>query len=341
MASIFSGFAKAQTPEEGNFSLQVSPSPILQVVKPGESKTVELNIRNNGNQKEELKMGLREFSVDENDGEIKLKESSPKDVENWVTFANPTFEVEAGTVYVQKITFNTPATAGFSYNFTVTVNRAKAQAPAPGQRAIEGTVAIFTLITVDRPGATRSFAVTEFTSERRLYEYLPAKFSARIRNTGNTIVQPFGNIFIQRSDSSSEPVSVIPLNSTGSYVLPNSSRVLKSEWDGGFPVFVTKQVAANAEPETRLVWDWGKAQNFRIGRYTAKMVAVYNDGQRDVPITTSVTFWVVPWKMLLVVFVILGLLIVGLTSIGRNLVRMAKPKKKHEHHTKESKDSED
>lgn len=322
--------AQAQNPDS-NFSLQVSPSPIIQVVKPGVSQTTELNIRNNGNQTEELKMGLRDFDIDEQTGEVKLKDSPPKEVVNWVTFANPTFTVESGGVFVQKITFNTPVSAGFSYSFAITVSRAKAAAPQPGQRVIEGSVAVFSLLTVDRPGAVRKFDVIEFRSEHRLYEYLPANFTLKLKNTGNVIVQPFGNVYIQRSANSSEPISVLPVNPNGSYILPGVSRSLPITWTDGFPVYVSKQEAANVEAKKHLVWDWSKAQNFRVGRYTAKVVAIYNDGQRDVPIMTSVSFWIIPWKALLIIVGILALLIIGISSTGRKLLTATRRKKHHEH----------
>jgi ABC-type glycerol-3-phosphate transport system permease component len=35
----------------------------------------------------------------------------------------------------------------------------------------------------------------------------------------------------------------------------------------------------------------------RFGKYTAKMLLVFDDGARDVPIEGVVSFWVIPWRL--------------------------------------------
>ena len=53
------------------------------------------------------------------------------------------------------------------------------------------------------------------------------------------------------------------------------------------------------------------ASKLRFGRYWAKVVVVYNNGQSDIPTTAMVSFWVVPWK-----FIGIGLLILILVMVG-------------------------
>jgi ABC-type glycerol-3-phosphate transport system permease component len=53
-----------------------------------------------------------------------------------------------------------------------------------------------------------------------------------------------------------------------------------------------------------LTWDWQNTAKLRYGKYTAKMLLVYDDGTRDIPIEGSVSFWVVPWRMILFVIVV-------------------------------------
>jgi hypothetical protein len=86
------------------------------------------------------------------------------------------------------------------------------------------------------------------------------------------------------------------------------------------------------------VWDWGKAQNFRFGKYTAKAIVVYNDGQRDIPIEAAIEFWVIPWKLLLAVLIIAALLVVGVVTILKKTVLLSKKsnKKKHDDQPKKT-----
>jgi hypothetical protein len=316
------GRAVAQDTPETPFSVQVTPSPLVAQVRVGETRTLELRIRNNGAGSENLKVGMRAFKALE-DGNVQLLEESPREIAGWVTFSQPTFTLRSGEWFTENIKITPPKDAGFSYSFAITIGRATQGSPAPGTQQVVGSVAVFALINIDRPGATRAFTVDEFKSEKRSYEFLPANFSLRLRNSGNTIVQPQGNIFIQRS-SGGQPISVLPLNPNGSFLLPGTSRELSSAWTEGFPSYQDVKTADNAPSTRKLVWDWSKGQDFRFGKYVAKVVAVYNDGQRDVPIVTEVSFWVIPWKLLLLAGAILALLLVGVWVIVRRLIKVGR-----------------
>lgn len=312
----------AAPPPNTPFSLEVTPSPIVETVKPTERKTVELRIRNAGSDTERLKMELREFETNKQ-GQVTLHDSTPKNLEKWVTFSSPQFEIKSGGWYTQTLTFNVPNDAAFSYGFAILISRTEKAAPLPGRANIEGSVAVFTLVNVDRPGAKRSFSVESFEASRRLYEYLPATFSYSIKNTGNSIVRPEGNIFIQRS-STSEPISILKLNEAGSYIIPDTSRTFQNQWSDGFPVFQQQKQADNAESKLALRWDLSQAQKLRFGHYVAKMVAVYNDGQRDIPIEAEIGFWVIPWKIMTLGLVVFVILIIGLLAIAKKTIRIGR-----------------
>ncbi|MFO0882163.1 MAG: hypothetical protein U0491_01820 [Candidatus Saccharimonadales bacterium] len=47
--------------QQGNFSLQVTPSPLVVSIKPGDTSTTELKIRNNGDKAEYLKIEPEKF----------------------------------------------------------------------------------------------------------------------------------------------------------------------------------------------------------------------------------------------------------------------------------------
>lgn len=316
--------ARAQS---GGFAVQVSPSPIVEKIDPGVSKTVEVKIRNQNTEKETFKMGLRAFDVNKTNGEIELSNDEPKEVVDWVSFSEPVFDVEPGQWFTQKVVLNAPIDAGFTYTFAITISRATPTQEADGKTTIEGSVAIFTLLTTNRPDATRKLDIVSFVSKKRMYEYLPASFELELKNSGNTIIQPVGNIYIQRSSDSSEPIEVLSVNETGAYILPEVSRTLQTEWSTGFPVF--KDSAEEGRKD--LFWNWSELQNLRIGHYVAKVVVVYNDGTRDIPVETMIDFWVIPWKILSVLFVIFALLVTGVVSIIRKTIKVAQHKRqKHD-----------
>ena len=328
----FSGFARAAS--QGTFSLQVTPSPLVLSVKPGETQQTELKIRNNGDKPEHLKIEPKSFNLNGDSGEITLSDNAPTDIADWVHFANPTFTIAPGEWFTEQITISLPKSAGFSYTFALIISRSNDTTTVkPGESALKGSVAVFTLISVDRPDAKKQLEVTEFQASQKVYEYLPASLKVTFKNTGNTIVQPYGNIFIQRNGSSSAPISTLPVNEGHGYILPGSTRSLSTEWTNGFPVYKTAQSAANVTGKKQLVWDWSQASNFRFGRYTAKLVAVYNDGHRDVPLEAQTTFWVIPWKLLAGVGLLLLIVIIGISTVlKKGFIVIKKTKKTHDAH---------
>jgi hypothetical protein len=322
--------------EEGNFSLQVTPSPLVLTIKPGETTTTELKIRNNGDKEEKLKIEPKSFTINSDTGDVTLSDGSPGDINSWVSFANPTFTILPGEWFTERITMSLPKDAGFSYSFALVISRANDTTSAkPGETTVKGSVAVFTLIAVDRPDAKRQVEVVSFVSSKRAYEYLPAEFKTTLKNTGNTIVQPYGNIFVQRSGGSKSPISTLPVNEGKGYILPGSSRTLTTTWSDGFPVNQSTKSADNSQSKNTLLWNWDKLSDFRFGRYTAKLVAVYNDGTRDVPIEAQTTFWIIPWKLLLGALAIIALLFVGVFSfIKKSFLVVRHSKQKHDVHEK-------
>jgi archaellum component FlaF (FlaF/FlaG flagellin family) len=294
-----------------DFALQVYPSPIVNTVNPGESKTIELKIRNNGSQKENLKIQTRSFTYDNKNEQVKLDNIEPIDIKNWIIFSNPTFSLDTGEWFTQRITIKTPKNAGFSYPFVVLISRQDEAKSTKGATAIQGSVAVFTLINVNRPDAKKQLELVSFSSQKRVYEYLPATFKVKINNSGNTIVLPYGNVFIQRSKNAKAPISVEALNQSKSYILPGTARTLTVEWNYGFPYYANQQSLKTK----KLVWDWGKLRDFRVGRYTAVLVGAYNDGHRDLPMQASLTFWVFPWKLFLIGLVALTIFVIGIYTI--------------------------
>jgi hypothetical protein len=298
--------AFAQVPSD--FSLQVSPSPLVTTVKPGQVTDLELKVRNFGTGTEQLKVEPRKFTVNKTTGEIEFDDTALPDIAPWVSFQPNTFSIDSGEVKTVKVHIALPKQSGFSYSFGIVISRANNQKITSAGRLIKGSVAVFALINVDRPGATKKLDVENFSLSQQVYEYLPAELKVTFKNVGNTIVQPYGNIFIQRGSSDTTPISTLPVNSKSGYLLPDTSRLFTTEWSDGFPVYKTTQRSDGTE-STDLTWDWSKLTDFRIGPYTAKLVAVYNDGQRDVAVEREVTFWVFPWKTILGIIFVLALVV--------------------------------
>lgn len=313
--------ANAQSDE--GFSLQVSPSPLVATVSPGTDTTLELQIRNTNSSKQDLKMGLRSFSIDKTSGQVKLGDAVSQDVQSLVSFASPIFSLDAGQIFTQRIQIQADKNAGFSYNFAITVSQQNPPKGSKGQSAIAGSVAVFTLITVDKPGAERKFELESLSVGKNSYEYLPVDIAVKLKNTGNVNVQPTGTVFIQRNSADTTPLAALPLNDSGGFILPGTSRTFTVSWSDGFPHYETTGQAGE-KATSKLSWKGGSLSQVRFGKYVAKVVAIYDDGERDVPVMAEVSFWVIPWRFMLVSLLAIGILIVGIFVTIRSVGRTAR-----------------
>lgn len=315
---------RAQT---SDFNLVSSPLPVILTANPGETVSADLRVKNGGSQTERLKVGLLKFKVNEQ-SKVQLLDREPgDDFFNWVTFSQTEFLAAPNEWKTVKMTVAVPKEAALGYYYAVTFSRAGDPRVTPGAATLQGQLITFVLLEAKVPNAKKELQVTELSAERSFYEFLPATFTVKVKNTGNIHVSPKGDIFILRGKSQ---VSALKINPNQGNILPGSVRTFGVEWSEGFPAYVKKEedgkavLDKNGQQVKALKWDFSKASNLRIGKYTAKMVLVYDDGQRDVPIQGEVSFWVVPWRMLFGLLVVTILVGIGLWTTSRNFWRKLK-----------------
>ncbi len=288
-------------------SLTTSPIPLSIVTQPNKTVTADIRIKNNSTVTEKLKIELLKFGANGADGNPQLHEREAKDTYfDWVSFSEQTFTAEPNVWKTIKMTIKTPPDAAFGYYLAVLFSRANPDKPTGGASAVEGGVASLVLLDVEAPGAKREAKVASLTADRKVYEFLPANLNIKLQNSGNIHVAPTGSIFIKRGG---QQVAVLDFNTARGNILPQTDRSFTVSWNDGFPSYDVK-TADNKTTKT-LKWDFSKIQKFRFGHYTATLVAVYDNGQRDIPVEATVGFWVIPWRILGV-----GLLIVLLIGFG-------------------------
>lgn len=307
------------------FNIQVSPSPLVVNLTPGQSHTATLTVRNLGTQAVNLTPSLSGVKTDAKHEHIELTDDIPLGLHAWISFKQSSLVLAPGQSLPLEITYNTPQDVGFSYILAI-----KLSSPTNGATegtSVEAQVAVFNLVTINRPDAKRELAIEQLKSTRSRYEFLPATFELTVKNNGNVIDQPSGTLFIQRSFNDNNPIAAIPINKAAGYILPESSRTFSNNWQEGFPAYTT-YTEAGVE-KTKLTWDFSRFSNLRMGKYVAKAVLVYNDGQRDIPVVASTTFWVIPWRLLAVAVVLGGLVATGLVVWGRAVLKGTKKVSKY------------
>ena len=320
----FSPALAQSTASNGQLLLTTSPLPINLKVTPGTSVSAPIKIKNDGNQDENLKVTLMKFKADPVTGATILGEREPADSYfDWVSFSDPTFTLQPNEWKTITATFNVPTSASFDYYYAIVFFRAD-QKVQPGERqtVLNGGTATMVLLTADVPNAKKELTLDQFTVNKNIFEFLPAIFDIKIKNTGNVHIIPHGNIFISKDGQ--KDVAILDVNATQGAILPNSPRTFESNWADAFPVWVPKLDNGatvkddKGNPVQELKWNFADASKLRWGKYTAKLVLVYDNGTRDVPIEGEVSFWVLPWRLLGGGLIILIFVLIGLKSTLQN-----------------------
>jgi len=321
----------SQTPS--SLHLVTNPLPVSVDIPAGTKKEIVLKVKNAGENPEKLQVTLMYFTALGEDGKPLLHEFGEDDfTTSWVSFSPSSFDIAPGEWKDVAVTIDLPTSAGFSYYFAVVFSRYQdVNTPVePGQNKLLGGIASLILVDTKRTDAVRELALDSFSIGKSVVEYLPAKFNLRLKNVGNVHVAPHGNIFIKRG---TKQVALIEINPESGSVLPESRRIFVTSWNDGFPL--RKQVVENGavtrdadgDVVEKIEWNLADAANFRFGRYTADLVMTYDNGLKDVVTERSVTFWVLPWKLMTIAVLILALSLFGLISLLRAIVRRLRKKK--------------
>lgn len=162
--------------------------------------------------------------------------------------------------------------AGALYQPVTTLSTGKDTGPA-----VEAQLG--TLFSLDVAGPIHEQAdVTKFMTEHGFYEYGPVSILTQITNRGDLHIKPLANITI--TDILGRRIAQIPLDEHN--IFPLAARDFVN-------VF---------------------GQKWMFGPFTAKLVGTYGR-EGNLPLTATVTFWVIPWKVVVVIILLIVAAIMG------------------------------
>lgn len=307
-------------------NLVISPLPISLIANPNSTVSAQLKIKNGGTENETLHVGLMKFNAYNDDGQPRLLDREKgDDYFDWISFSDDDFTLLPGEWKTITATINIPSTAAFGYYYAVTFSRKEESFIGNQSTKIEGAVSVLILLNVNSPNAISDIEVTEFQADKKVYEFLPAKFSIKLKNKGNIHIAPRGNIFIDQGKKTD--LAILDINEVSGNILPDSNRVFDTSWLDGFPIY-TEQIENDKVKTDKkgknvlgLKWDFNKISKIRFGKYSAHMLLVYDNGTKDIPIEATTSFWVIPWRIIGILVVILSLITVGIWNIFKPLFK--------------------
>jgi hypothetical protein len=333
-SGVLPAWAAATTSTGTGTSLTTSPVSTELVGKPGSSVTTTLQVMNNNPTPVMITLQLDTFKASGTNGQAQiLSPTSADNYINWVTFSQNSFTAQPGVWTPVQMTINLPSYASLGYYYAVLFKPSQVVSSGKHTALLKGSNAILVLLNAESGTEKPKITVTSFTSVDKIYEYLPATFKIDVYNSGDIYLPPTGNIFISKSSNFKNIIDSLNINTAAGNVLPGSSRIYSEQWTDGFPVFVPKtldgQPVTNAKGKAvdQLKWNFSQTNRFRFGKYYAKMILVYNNGTQQIPITATVSFWVIPWK-LITLFLLFIACVVGLFIVVIHLSRKVKKQTK-------------
>lgn len=298
-------FAYAQS-SPSRLDITVSPISLDLTAPPGGEIHDKIRVHNNTNALMHLAVNVKKITPTNQGIGFELAEPGPADdFVSWIHIDNPHFDVPAQEWAYISFTVNIPQAAALGY-YPVFVINEDASAPQQQENAVlSGGVAVITSLTVLSPNAHVEAQLIDFKALSRISEWLPVDFSVGIKNTGNIHVRPRGNIFISSQDHSD--IGILEINPGIETILPGGSRSFTAQWNDSF---ITRE--KNDQGKYHFVIHWDSLTHMRIGKYTARLFLVYDAGQKDVTLEAVTSFWVFPWKTLLIV---IGCIVVVVGSL--------------------------
>lgn len=266
-------------------ALEIAPPVITLTVNPGQSAQVPVYLRDISSGNLIVTGQTNDFVASGEDGTPKLllnnEGNDPYSLKGWVS-PLPNLLLVPKQIKTMSVTLNVPANASPGGHYGVirfTATPAELQGTGVSLSASLGALLLVTV----NGNITENLVVQEFSVNHAgktgsIFQSGPLQFVERFKNTGNVHVEPVGQVTI--TDMFGKKLAAVNVNLPPGNVLPASIRKFEQPLD--------KTVIGNKK---------------LFGRYTAKLSVTYGTSKKV--LTASLVFWVIPYRLIAVLIVIL------------------------------------
>jgi hypothetical protein len=291
---VTDNYSRERLPNDDVFNdFVIGPGRFELALEPGQSRTVELVVSN--------RMGVEKvFSFETEDAKGTVDGSQPLvllgddrgpyTIKDYISVPYNNFTLKHAERARIPVTVSIPADAdpGGRYGsllISIVSDRKELNAAGAAAPASVLVSRIGTLFFISAPGTTKAAGETlDFATvnNQSVFTDSPIPMSVVFENTGDVHLNPYGEIRI--TNLLGDEVGFVELAPW--FVLPNAIRNRVVDWD----------------------------RELLIGRYTA--IAQINRGYDDIIDTQTIVFWVLPWKILLPIFIALFLIFAAIRYIA-------------------------
>ncbi len=285
---------------QGETGISIKPALVEETADPGEQLIFDISVTNLSEFEQTYYLSVRDIvGAGDNGAPIFADESlelTGFEISQWVTLGAEEILVAPGADKIVTVTINVPtdATPGSHFGgvFTSLVPPKMRESGAAVGYDVGNIISIRIAGDVLEQGTIRSFSTGNY-----IYGNLNVDFNARVENSGNTLIRPFGplevyNMFGQRVDT-------LTFNESQAGVFPKQTREFTINWTG-------------------------EGQGF--GRYKANLSLIYGPQGQQQTMSNTVTFWVLPINIILpaggVLAVLLLIVYISVKMYVRSQLRM-------------------
>ena len=311
------------------FALTLSP-PLYEIgAMPGQVLKTGLKVFNETDKARTFYFEAQNFTAKGEEGDpYFVGEIGKEDLASWIELPSP-IHLEPDELKQVEFTIRVPENADpgghYAAIFLSTSPPATEEAGAVGLSAKIGTLVLLKIGgEIIEQGKLIEFSLVD---GKRLFEHLPIDFSVRVENFGTVHIKPAGiieikNIFGGKTAEVKVNIAKMPDGKERPVgnILPESVRKFESSWQ-----------ISTSENQPKTFWQKVKfeKENFALGRYQAKLNLDYG-AENDKKLTAVLSFWVFPWHLILVSFIVLvlvlALLVFSIRRYNRWIIRKSKIK---------------
>lgn len=286
--------------------LQVSPVIIELNGEPGKSYSLDVNVMNVTGTELTYGTEFADFRAKDETGSPEIVEEGDlpegASVRKWLS-AIDTFQLGSHQRQALKVKVSIPKKAEPGGHYGVITFTGRVPGSDDEQVSVRVKTGILVLIRVagdiKESLSLESFTATSKNSTPWFIENAPIDFTVRLKNTGNVHVKPSGTIEVR--------------NMFGGLVGKTAFNAAKG----------------NVLPDTVRRFEQSINKDWMVGRYTADLVAGYGtDGKA---LTSTIDFWVIPYKPLLALLALLITILFVLRRILKAYKRHVITEAEHEH----------
>jgi hypothetical protein len=261
-----------------NDAFSVSPLIVDEKAKQRDIIKQTVVLTNNTDRKRQIYVTVK--NMDRTEGEKDLLHRTKADINtsiaNWIEITRGVIELEPGETkripYLIQVHLSaTPGIYHAKIYFQEGSNRAEAERRTKPYQEIDVNLEVL-------DDATERLQLSSFISNEVFFTGKEVGFSYLLENIGNRAVAPEGEIRIYNRRG--EEVATLPANNENVSLLPEATSELAAVWQTG--------------------GKFGRYKAFLDLQYGEKQVATVND---------TVFFWVIPWKQIVILFVIFCIVI--------------------------------